>query len=287
MKVLLRFVVVCIIIGSTTLVLAKNGDNHMNESLLELLVRYFHYLATLLYKASRQHAFLTVLREEEAHRDAPVTLQPPIVFPTSNYALTPVKPQNYGNHLAAIPIFRSKGHIHAEEQILDRLDDLIAAFQRNGSEVAAIVLYTYLAPCQNCTQRIVAYFRSRRQVCHNIIVAYTESKKYINESYAAEMFHQNGIELRQISQSNFSLSSNTEILNFEGFIEVFFPHSKFMFTSHNEEEEEEEEEKGDELWEDKSRNKSKEHLSNDDKDEKCGKERMPPIVLWNHTDSDI
>ena len=272
----LLFAVVCIIIGSTTLVLAKNGDNHMDKSLLVLLVSYFHYLADIQYDSHRQHAFLTVLTEEEAHWNTPVIFQPPIVFPTCEYTLTPVNPEDYGNHLAAIPKLRSRPNIHTEVQLLDRLDDLIAAFQRNGSEVAVIVLYTYRAPCQECTQRIIHYFRSRHQVCCNVFVVYTMDTGYnISASYAEQMLHQNGITLHQIGQSDFNFLSNTAeesaaVLDFESFVENVFDVSdhESMFDSHdrcdvkNEDEEsqcrtelnyhmsnKEEEEMGDELGE--------------------------------------
>ena len=233
----LLFVVVCIV-GSTTVVLAKNGD-HMDESLLVFLVRYFHYLAEIQNKCHRQHAFLTVLTEEEAHWNTPVIFQPSIVFPTCEHTLTPANPEDYGNHLAAIPKLRSKPNIHTEVQLLHRLDELIAAFRRNGSEVAVIVLYTYRAPCQECTQMIVAYFTSRHQGCRNIIVVYTKDTGHnINASYAAKMFHQNGIKLYQISKSDLNFTSNTAeesgvILDFENFIESFFPDSESMFDSHD------------------------------------------------------
>ena len=241
MKGPLLFVVTCIIIGSTTLVLAKNGDYHMDKSLLVFLVRYFHYLAEIQYNSHRQHAFLTLLTEKEAYRNTSLTFQPPIVFPTCNHTLTPANPEDYGNHLAAIPKLRNKPKIHTEEQFLDRLDDLIAAFRRNGSEVAAIVLYTYRAPCQECTRRIVDYFGSRPQVCRNVIVVYTESTGHnINASYAEQMLHQNGITLHQIGQLDFNFPSNTAeesaaVLDFESFVENVSDVSdhESMFDSHD------------------------------------------------------
>ena len=263
----LLFVVVCIIIGSTTLVLAKNGDKHMDESLLKLLVSYFHYLAGTQYDSHRQYAILTVLTEEEAHRNTSVVFHPPIVFPTCNHTLTPANPEEYGNHLAAIPKLRSRPKIHTEEQFLDRLDDLIAAFQRNGSEVAVIVLYTYLAPCEECTQRIVDYFRSSQQVCRNIIVVYTNSTGHnINASYTAKMFHQNGIKLYQINHSDFNFPSSTAercaaFLDFERFVEHFFLDSESMFDSHDRCDMKSKDEKDEEWW--KEEQKSNDYMSID------------------------
>ena len=271
----LLFVVACIIIGSTTLVLAKNGDNHMDKFLLVFLARYFYYVAEMRNYSHRQYAFLTVLTEEEAHWNTPVIFQPPIVFPTCNHTLTPANRKEYGNHLAAIPKHRSKPKIHTEEQFLDRLDDLIAAFQRNGSKVAVIVLYTYRAPCQECTLRIVAYFRSRPQVCRNVIVVYTKDTGHnINVSYAEQMLHENGITLHQIGQSDFNFPSNipeesAAVLDFESFVENVLEVSDHdsMFDSHDRCDMKNEDE---ELWkEEKSRKKSKEHLSNEDEESQC------------------
>lgn len=247
MKDSLLFVVVCIIIGSTTLVLAKNGDIHMDKSLLVFLVSYFQYLANIQYDPHRQHSFLTVLTEEEAHWNTSVTFWPAIVFPTKDQTLTPANPKDYVNHLAAIPLFQKrKRDVHTEEQILERLDELITAFQKNGSKIAAIVLYTYRIPCENCTQRIVDYFAHRWQVCRNIniTVVYTKGSPFDDVSRTEKKLHRNGIALHQIDQSEFKFPSNTctaegnaAILDFESFVEEE-SQCRMELNGHDEEEEE-------------------------------------------------
>ncbi len=263
----LLFVAVCIIVGSTTLVIARNGDKHVDISLLRILASYFHYLAVRLYYPNRQHAFLIVLTEEEVNGSTPIHFQPKIVFPNCSHTLTPTNPHHYGNHLAAVPNLRNKPNIHTEKQFLDKLDDLITAFQKNGSEVAVIVLYTYLAPCGECTQRIIHYFRAKRQVCRNIIVVYTVGAgNDINVIHTEQMLCQNGITLHQVGKSDFpsnTAEGNAATLDFESFVEYSFPGRESMFNSHGQCDMKSEDEDDEERWEEKCSKELNDCTSND------------------------
>ena len=205
---------VCSITGSVV-VLAKNGDHHMNNrgtiidflNFLFSLVRTFCEVAAKEDYGSKQSGFLLLLNEEQIeHLNA--TFQPPLVFPTRRGpTLTPTNRTQCCNHLAAIPdLWTGGAHVHAEIQLVDNLVGLINDFTQNGHTVAVIVLYTYYVPCVNCTRRIQEDFL-RYLHSYNFIVLYKEGegKHDLNESYTQNVFSENNINLVKMANT----SSNT------------------------------------------------------------------------------
>ena len=222
----LLVVVVCTIIGSTTLVLAKNGDNHMDRGLYSMVVILLRdFYSSVVQGFHCQRAFLILLTESEVHQSW-AAFRPRIVFPTRRHTLTPANPENYGNHLAAIPIYQKKGrYIHTEEQILEELDRLRIAYKEHGNKPYAIVLFTYRAPCRTCTEGIVDYVEKRQLwSSYHIFVLYTNGTgRNTNVSYTEEVFHESHINLHQVPSSEYltdqqarpDLNNNCDVMNEE------------------------------------------------------------------------
>lgn len=202
----LLVVVVCTIIGSTTPVLAKNGDNHMDRRLYCVVVTLLSdFYSSVDQGFHCQRAFLILLTESEVHQSC-AAFRPHIVCPTRRHTLTPTNPENYGNHLAAIPIYQKKSrYIHTEEQILGELDSLRIAYEKHGNKPYAIVLFTYRAPCLTCTERIVDYIKKwRLWSSYHIFVLYTNGTgRNTNVSYTEEVFHESHINLHQVPSSEY------------------------------------------------------------------------------------
>ena len=80
----------------------------------------------------------------------------PVIDP--NYPRSPPDPATYSNYLAARP---DRGE-HSETQILDRLGDLYNAYRANNNNQRpqALLLYSWIVPCIDCTDDIVDVFTS-------------------------------------------------------------------------------------------------------------------------------
>ena len=94
----------------------------------------------------------------------------PVIDP--NYPRSPPDAATYSNYLAARP---DRGE-NSETQILDRLDDLYNAYRANNNNQRpqALLLYSWIVPCMDCTDYIVDVFTSAPfDAIPTKVVAYT------------------------------------------------------------------------------------------------------------------
>ena len=90
------------------------------------------------------------------------------------------------NYVTARPDQRGTNTIHAEEQLMDKLDLLMTQYKSSDLPVCkSIVLYTWLLPCSQCTQRIIAtlvsYFLEDR---YRVILIYTSKMRDVSAEEA-------------------------------------------------------------------------------------------------------
>ena len=196
----------------SVVVLAKNGDHHryrrIATSALALLDLFYRVAEERDY-GNQQIAFGVVLNEERIEKSNPA-FQPLLELPTRKCTLIPANPADYGNYLAAIPILQNRRpNVHAEKQILDHLNELITAFERNSNTVAVVVFYTHMAPCESCTREFLAHLP--RNLPYNVIVLYRrDTGQNINVSYTEKEFRVNNIRLQQVPEEFFTSKTGTE-----------------------------------------------------------------------------
>ena len=75
----------------------------------------------------------------------------PVIDPGNN--LSPPDDRHYNNYIAAVPY----GRMHAEEQCLYEMKDLLNAYIRthHGRYPDALLLYSVIVPCKSCTDAII------------------------------------------------------------------------------------------------------------------------------------
>ena len=123
----------------------------------------------------------------------------PVINP--NNPLSPPDERTYNNYLAARP---DRG-VHSEIQILDRLDDLYNAYRasHNNQAPKALLLYSWIVPCVDCTDEIVNVFtRAPFNTITTKVVAYTTngsgSCSDCDVNYTENQLIRNGIDFTKV-----------------------------------------------------------------------------------------
>ena len=111
----------------------------------------------------------------------------------------------YGNYLAAQPNRKGK---HSEIQILDRLDDLYNQYKviHDGQPPEALLLYSWIVPCEKCTDAIVAKLTSEPfNSIPTKVIAYTilgtKAKCRCDVEYTKNKLEITGIDLLRVYMS--------------------------------------------------------------------------------------
>ena len=97
----------------------------------------------------------------------------------SGHSLSPHQEANYNNFIVAT----SRDYLHSERQILPHTEQLQRKFLEAHGQLGAIILYTYYAPCRNCTNYII---QSLRDLARNVAIAvlFSSSLPGVDENYA-------------------------------------------------------------------------------------------------------
>ena len=96
---------------------------------------------------------------------------------------------NICNYVIARPDQRGRDTIHTEEQLMDKLDLLMSRYKSSGlPPCKSIVLYTWLLPCSQCTQRIIATLVSHiLEERYKVILIYTSKMRDVSAMEAGRI----------------------------------------------------------------------------------------------------
>ena len=126
--------------------------------------------------------------------------QKPIIDPDSSFSPPDKYEAWYYNYLAARP----NNGVHSEIQILERLDNLYNQYKdKHGSPPKAMLLYSWIVPCIDCTDNLVAKLTSEPyKSIPTKIVAYTTlgttTKCKCNVNYTIKQFENTGVNVVRI-----------------------------------------------------------------------------------------
>ena len=111
--------------------------------------------------------------------------------------LLPEQPNSYSH---AIPEVQddSETRKHAEQQLLEKLDQLYTDYDNKHGRPTALILYTWIVPCEECTMAIIAKLElSPFAEISSRVVAYTTNGKGVpgcNVATSQKMFNDANID---------------------------------------------------------------------------------------------
>ena len=98
-----------------------------------------------------------------------------------------------------IPKWRNGRKVHAEVLLLDKLDEQYEAFCLEYGKPKVLIVYSWIVPCTNCTDRIICKLESARFAeIPERVVGYTTKGKSVpgcNEATTIEAFAATNIQL--------------------------------------------------------------------------------------------
>ena len=143
--------------------ISAEPDSNFNEFITSRVIPKFEKIRVLGFY---QFAVLILVPLNEELQDVKFT--PPLPNAPSDNQLWPVNiPQFPQNYIAACP----KHGVHSEVRILEHFKQLWNRIKHTPP--SQIILYSWIMPCEDCTQKIIQTFRQSPFNSTSVIIAYT------------------------------------------------------------------------------------------------------------------